>query len=437
MSAAGGNILTNIDIVKESIKLLNWDFDLKYLRLRQISQPYKLYDTEDATVIIRDSLQLRSRPLLGAKEIGTIIKHLFNKEIDKAIESTRMRIAFDPSLPDLVTAFINIISPVSSKTDREWYIITLGHHLGNVKKKLNGLDTYNNILLNFYGTAGAGKDITLDKLFAPISFSLIHEAKNGSTLFSDQNENRLWESSFIIYFEELSKIATKDLSSIKAIIDADVVSQRTFHTQTHAKYKHNATLFSSSNTRLRDTILDDQNVRKYAEIDYHNYMDNRQEQIYNQINAFDFLSMWRCINENEPSPLDNSNTFQKFIKWTHSKCAYRSHLSIFFNTLIANYTKSFISNDKIKRGYKSYCDYHNIEQKHRLTKKGVLSAKAQSAGFEINKKGREDGKDCKGWIAPDKDTCRIFNEELEGIDDEDTTSPLLFDGEQEFGGKDE
>lgn len=175
-------------------------------------------------------------------------------------------------------------------------------------------------------------------------------------------------------------------------------------TNSFLKVKNNAQLLGTSNHRLRDTFSADDNVRKYAEIDFANAttLAEQKAKVWEPLNQYDWQGLWRSVNENsERSPMVDD--WEKFVIWTSNKCVKQTDTNIWWSRFLENNEGQLLSATEIQKSLDTYYDRKGVEQQFRKGK-NALATMLISAGCQKN---RSSGKGTF-YQLPTKSQSRLY-----------------------------
>jgi len=191
------------------------------------------------------------------------------------------------------------------------------------------------------------------------------------------------------------------LNKLKNQIDAEKVVYRMLGFNKTAEGRNNAQLVGTSNTRLRNTIISDTDIRKWAEIDFWSYPNNEvPEKMVIPLQKWDWLSLWKSVDESKPSPFHDSAVYNSFAVWTKNKCQHESSHMLYIQKLLDNNDGQWLSKREI------YDDGYLMEVKEHQLNWGNFKEKCEKVGIVSHK--RECG---IGLLIPKKINPVIKNEE--------------------------
>jgi hypothetical protein len=291
----------------------------------------------------------------------------------EAFLNCRSKLQFDPTATNTIDELIAIICGQNLSTQQKlYYGPTLLHAIWNSKRALFGLKRDNPILLNFYGQGGAGKNEFLKLLASPLDRDLWSEVSNAKSLFNDPREQGAFYQNYIIILPELAGMESAHLEHVKSIIDVEEVCHRIMQTNDFTKKPNRATLFGSSNTHIKNIMSAELNMRKMAEINFVNYstIEDRKRYLFDPINNFDFVNLWKSVNENAASPI--AHYYSDWIRWTQSVCLKPTPTQRWFYEFIQENQNQLKSYTEIELDYLRYANSNSIKEEHRKKRNGLV-----------------------------------------------------------------
>jgi predicted P-loop ATPase len=223
--------------------------------------------------------------ILAALEISE------DEEEKRIWHTLRERVAFDPSAVDHLDEFLFHGFGIQNKLASH----TVRHAIWNVKQKLNGRHGRNHVFVVFTGAQGIGKSEATKKLVSPI-VELVSCPPNTDFL-TDDKRSHLFRDSLVIICDEMGKFQKQDEEAVKTAITEETRSFRPNYAVKDIRIRNNVTLLGSSNYRLTTLLNDSTGARRFFEL-------NIQGINHQIVNQFNYLELWKSINENGPSPLE-------------------------------------------------------------------------------------------------------------------------------------
>lgn len=221
--------------------------------------------------------------------------------------------------------FVSLARQISQSNYNAMYPIILRHMIWTVKRRLYDMTDYCPILINFYSDAGGAKTESINLIFSIFPEMLKSSGVNASDMFEDDRFFYMFTDNYILIMNELTGMNKADISSLKNIIDQKIINYRMLGYNRSSKGKNCAQLFGSSNARIRNLVIADKDVRKWCEIDFYAFPDNEiNEKMIEPLKKFDWLSLWRSVDENSDSPFHDGNVYKQYRKWVNETCVTKT-----------------------------------------------------------------------------------------------------------------
>lgn len=272
----------------------------------------------------------------------SILQHL-DVMVDKVrvdqINQLSDHIRFDPALAgQWHEKFETLTKLISGPKYHHLYPIILYHALWLVKCRHNRRtpsEIKYPIFLSFYSKEGqTGKSTFLNKLFGVIPGRLVFFEPHMDSLINDSRKAHSFMDYLVIVAGELGGLGRSDVMKFKGIIDLEFISMRLLGYNKDRIAYNQATIFGTSNKPLKELLRDGPTPRKWCEIPFHHYGADHHNISWLPIQNFDYLSLWRSVDENSPSPLEAHYTeFKKFVADT---------CGVPFNDYIYSFVKQYI-----------------------------------------------------------------------------------------------
>ena len=183
-------------------------------------------------------------------------------------------------------------------------VAVLKHFGWQVKRKLNDLPVDHHMMPVIVGQQGIGKSVAISKFLKPIS-EFVGTPPDLPTL-SDSRCSPFLFKYYVLFFDEMARAQKADINKLKNIISSDSIEYRPLYSNALDERKNTATFLGCSNNGVAETINDTTGVRRFWEIKTRERGENWDETsktIWAQLNALDYLSMWKAINEKAESPI--------------------------------------------------------------------------------------------------------------------------------------
>jgi energy-coupling factor transporter ATP-binding protein EcfA2 len=274
----------------------------------------------------------------------------------------KKNIEFDSTIE--INFFQELLKIILPDNKDRMYEIILRQVIWTIKRRLYGLSDYCPIFVSVYGKAGSGKSEFLKSMFSIMPSALKSRASNANELFNDERQSFRFVENYVIIMDELTGLDKSDLNKLKNRIDEDKIVFRQLGFNKTSEGRNNAQLIGTSNTHLSNTLTTDVDIRKWAEIQIHEYdNDLVPQKMVEPLHKFDWLSLWKSINQNEPSPFQDSDVYNDFVKWTTEKCKHSSTTTEFIEDCIQKYDNMFISADVLQKEYDLLFDSYEKKYK--------------------------------------------------------------------------
>lgn len=173
--------------------------------------------------------------------------------------------------------------------ENEKVLAVMAHFLWTVKRRLSGKEVVFHIMPIIYGAQNAGKSLSLQRLFKPLT-NLTLELH-----LTDVTDPRYYFSlskSFVVILDEMAGAKKADVESLKKQITASYNDVRKLGTNTVIKVKQNASFIGTTNRAASELIFDSTGMRRFYEIRTLEKLD------WDAINGIDYEALYQGINEN-------------------------------------------------------------------------------------------------------------------------------------------
>jgi len=243
----------------------------------------------------------RSRILRAAKIKKTDTKDSYIEELFRQIHEKQKALVrgikdsvkFDPTATsDIKSLMYHWFG--REATDMEVSVVK--HFIWQVKRKMFFKKIYYHQMLIFAGPQGKGKTESIGRLLGPIG----DLALDGDILtVSDPRTKSNLQKYNVIFFDELAKIEKADVGTLKALITATEISYRPMGTNKLYSAQQNCTFIGAVNGSIAEKVFDSTGMRRYFELYYRS---DASPESWEFINNFDYLSLWRSVDENQDTP---------------------------------------------------------------------------------------------------------------------------------------
>lgn len=308
--------------------------------------------------------------------LGDEISSVYRKQFDEF----KAKIAFAENQPDM---FDDLAKLISGENYESMNPVVLKHIIWTCKRRIFNLPDFCPILLSFYGSAGKGKTELVKAMFSVIPNSKVDVVSNAKGLFEDDREYFRFVEHYVLVLEELGRVSKAEINCIKSIIDLYKICYRQLGYNKKCEGRNRAQLIGTSNTRLRNTIQSDAegDIRKWCEIDIAEWPNEQVvEKMVKPLQSFDWLTLWKSVDENGNSPFHDPKVYTAFKDWTAKKCRHESPLVMFLNGIIDKHSGEWLSKEQL------YDNGYIHEVKDYQLKWANFKELAEKMGFECHKR---------------------------------------------------
>lgn len=328
---------------------------------------------------------------IGKVNLTHALSYLESEQKRRIFADFRDSLKFDATTKD---TFVELVSIIAAKP-HTMYATVLRHVVWTVKRRLFGLPDYCPLFVNIYGSAGIGKSEFLKAMFSIFPHTLKSRVTNAAELFNDERQTFRFVQCYVIVMDELSGMGKADLNKLKNMIDADKCVYRQLGFNKLAEGRNNAQLIGTSNTRLRNTITADADLRKWAELDMQVYPDaDVPTKMVLPLQKFDWINLWRSVDENGPSPFHDAKTYAAFREWTFNLCQHESPHNLYLQDVMESIPGKWISKAELYDN--GYC---REVREHRISW-GNFKEKAEKLGYVYRKRNTGAGMDVPSVVHP-------------------------------------
>ena len=184
--------------------------------------------------------------------------------------------------------FEDLLIAVTGKAD-PIEVGIMKHFLWQVKRKMWEQPVENHIMPVFVGKSGCGKSHAISRMLSPIKDITYMDGDFKKLV--DSRESFALIHNFVYFMDEMSKADKADVETIKNKITSPIIQYRKLGTNANETGPNNATFIGASNLDLEYVIKDTTSVRRFYQLTTLDKMN------WEAINSFDFLQMWRSIDE--------------------------------------------------------------------------------------------------------------------------------------------
>lgn len=189
---------------------------------------------------------------------------------DQAVE-TFNRIKFDSSNKQILREWLKLIHNSFKIIEKfEIFEMLFSHWMWQVKRRAKGLQTRDELFVNFFGKGGTGKTFLIKGITNPFKdFRVLNATIN--SIMDDRRMPEL-ENNFIHFCDELASsdsknvFMDKDLSVLKTIITSnDCLVYRPLGTNTSREIRPRTSIIAAANFHIYDVIMDSSGMRRFFE----------------------------------------------------------------------------------------------------------------------------------------------------------------------------
>jgi hypothetical protein len=238
---------------------------------------------------IRDFSDKELRQDLSIAKIHSIIQaNVFNMR-KKRFEELKNYVEYDGSefnFSQLCEAITGETNPLIERI--------IKHFLWQVKRKMWDKKVIYHIMPVLVGKSGSGKSELVYKMVEPIK-DIAYMDGDFKKLVDTRESHNLTEN-YVYFIDEMSKAEYSDVDTIKNKITSNTIQYRILGTNSTVSGKNTTTFIGASNTRIEFVIKDETSSRRFFQIITLDKMK------WGLINSFDYLKMWKSIDENAENP---------------------------------------------------------------------------------------------------------------------------------------
>jgi hypothetical protein len=247
-----------------------------------LAQKMELFVQNSGLCNSRNPLSTYWRPL-----IGNAIRSIKLEQLAALTKS----LTYDPAITNFELS--KLMACITGRVDRV-ELAVMQHFLWQVKRKLNGKPVSWHMMPILYGKTGSGKSQVLSKLLAPLGAYV----NTGFALdrVGDDRYYRNFEDFYVIFLDEMPKIARTDIDTLKAVITERQLVGRVLFSTMQKIYKQNCTFIGTSNQTPNELVKDFTSMRRFY------YIKSLDKMDYDAVNKVDFLQIWRGVDEGREEP---------------------------------------------------------------------------------------------------------------------------------------
>lgn len=172
----------------------------------------------------------------------------------------------------------------------------LAHFVWQVRRKLRGLPVDHHMMPVFIGQQGGGKTEMVKRLLSPLAGDRAWVDSDFAKLTDDRNTELLGTVP-VHFLDEMSYASKADIEVTKRKITAEDLTYRPLYGNTQRTIRNIAVFVGCSNHELGHSVADTTGNRRFFPIRVRSRLD------WNAINAIDWLTIWRSVDADAPSPI--------------------------------------------------------------------------------------------------------------------------------------
>ncbi len=357
-----------IDWIEEDLLELSYKIDHENRTF--VNTIGKQMTFESIATDIEANRDIQEKARIGRTRIMNGLGRIIERNQEKIFAETMKAISYNPKSIDRFDDIGRIIcGPDSREDEKKFTPLLLRYLVWSIKRRMSGHRVDNPLLLNIYGRGGVGKSRFLEQLLSPIPRSFWMSCSHGNTLINDERWARAFGDYFAIVLDELGGVKNADLEKLKNTIDTPFLTHRVMRSNSVSRVPNRAQLVGTSNGRLRNNLSADENVRKYAEIDFVSYSDSNEQEnmVWEPLNGLDWISLWRSVDEtSDQSPM--VSVWSEFVIWTSNKCVKQTEVNIWWTQFLDMHEGENLQESKILESLNEFYEKHNVEKKVRKGK---------------------------------------------------------------------
>lgn len=237
-----------------------------------------------------------------------------NITLEAAQDAFRARIAYDAQAPDpwdvIIDAIVRDDGGIAHY--RELCRAILTGAVWRVKNKMNGTHVRQHIMPYLRGKQGCGKTTFLDWFFEPVKEGV---ANATFEMFDHDEKTQPLRYAPIVFFDEVAKADKADAAKVKNLMTGEATMFRKLYGEA-TKGAIISTFFGAGNLELEEVFHDATGLRRFFQIEVRPDLYQRLPTLMGTI---DPLDLWRSVNENAASPVDEAVVEKLKIAQSHHR----------------------------------------------------------------------------------------------------------------------
>jgi len=231
-------------------------------------------------------------------------------EVDEYIEKMRygyleeIKTKLNRYNPTGIEQLEKFLKHLGGKNYKEMDLFIIMHFMWNVKRRINNMETYREVMPVIVGDQGIGKSYNIkNKLLSPLAN--LWKSTSFSQL-DDGRELKMLSNNFVLLFDEMAYANKSDVNNVKRLITEQTYSMRRMRETSHEVLAKNAQFIGTSNNSLTSSITDTTGMRRFYEVEcaelseIPNILD-----FYEGFNSLNYDLMWQSVDHLIPSPILN------------------------------------------------------------------------------------------------------------------------------------
>lgn len=258
--------------------------------------------------IIPKSTVTRKIRLAAAHRNFIISTQTLEDEINEYIDEKKdgylktIRAGLNVYNPAGLTHLETFLKHLTGSNYKDMDILIFLHFMWNVKRRLNNMSTYREVMPVIVGDQGIGKSYNIKNNFLKPLANLWK-----STSFKqldDGRELKMLSNNFVLLFDEMSYANKTDVNNVKRLITEQTYSMRRMRETSHEVLPKNAQFIGTSNNSLTSSITDTSGMRRFYEIECAE-LDEISDilEFYEVFNKINYDLIWSAVDHLKPSPI--------------------------------------------------------------------------------------------------------------------------------------
>lgn len=216
----------------------------------------------------------------------------------RELQSFRDRIAHSADAPDEWSRILDVLlrDDGSIQNYRLLAEAVLKGAIWRVKNKLAGNAVGQHIMPYLRGKQGCGKTTFMRWLLLPVEDGVTNATFD---MFTHDEKTYILRDSPIVFFDEVARAHRADVNIVKNLMTSETAMFRKLYGEA-TKGRILSTFFGAGNLELEEVFNDPTGLRRFFQIEVRQDLCDNLKPLQSEI---DPLDLWRCVDENAPSPL--------------------------------------------------------------------------------------------------------------------------------------